>query len=71
MDRSISLDEALEIVVGKIAEITREYSVEQDEKKADKLKEKLDLLESFKLEVYKGNTEIIKKILEENKKGVI
>lgn len=71
MDEEILLEKALGVISEKIVEITKEYSTEKDQKKIDKIKEKLELLKSFRREIYKGNQDIINKVIKENKKGVI
>lgn len=71
MDEEILLEKALGVISEKIVEITKEYSTEKDQKKIDKIKEKLELLKRFRREIYKGNQDIINKVIKENKKGVI
>ena len=62
---------AQEIIEGELARIVNEYAVTKDETKSRKLKEKIDVLKKIKIEVYNGNPNIIKMVLEKKKKGII
>lgn len=71
MDEEVLLEKALDVITEKIVEMTKEYSVQKDQKNIEIIKEKLELLKSFRREIYKGNQSIINKVIKENKKGVI
>lgn len=71
MDNEVNLEKALEIVTDKIVLLTKEYSTQKEEKNNNELKEKLELLKKIRIEVYKGNKEIINKVIKKNKRGVI
>ena len=71
MDEEILLEKALDVITEKIVEMTKEYSAQKDQKNIEIIKEKLELLKSFRREIYKGNQSIINKVIKENKKGVI
>ena len=62
---------ALDIVVNEIANVTNKYAVCKDSKKNSIYKAKLEVLEKMQHEIYMNNRRIIKKILDERKKGTI
>ena len=62
---------ALDIVVNEIANVTNKYAVCKDSKKNSIYKAKLEFLEKMQHEIYMNNGRIIKKILDERKKGTI
>ena len=62
---------ALDIVVNEIANVTNKYAVCKDSKKNSIYKAKLEVLEKMQHEIYMKNGKIIKKILDERKKGTI
>ena len=62
---------ALDIVVNEIANVTNRYAVCKDSKKNSIYKAKLEVLEKMQHEIYMNNGKIIKKILDERKKGTI
>lgn len=62
---------AINIVMDNIAKLTQEYSFEKDEQKSKKLKERINVLNKIKDEIYLGNKEIINKVLEKNEKGIL
>lgn len=62
---------AQELIEDELARIVNEYAVTKDEAKSKKLKEKIDVLKKIKKEVYNGNPNIIKMVLERKKKGII
>ena len=62
---------ALDIVVNEIANVTNKYAVCKDSKKNSIYKAKLEVLEKMQHEIYMNNGKIIKKILDERKKGTI
>ena len=62
---------ALDIVVNEIANVTNKYAVCKDSKKNSIYKAKLEVLEKMQHEIYMNNGRIIKKILDERKKGTI
>ena len=62
---------ALDIVVNEIANVTNKYAVCKDSKKNSIYKSKLEVLEKMQHEIYMNNGKIIKKILDERKKGTI
>lgn len=71
VELDIQRDLALNIIMNNIAEFTREYSITKDKNKSTELKEKVDVLNKIKEEIYLGNTEIINKVIEKNKKGML
>ena len=62
---------ALDIVVNEIANVTNKYADCKDSKKNSIYKAKLEVLEKMQHEIYMNNGKIIKKILDERKKGTI
>ena len=62
---------ALDIVVNEIANVTNKNAVCKDSKKNSIYKAKLEVLEKMQHEIYMNNGKIIKKILDERKKGTI
>ena len=62
---------ALDIVVNEIANVTNKYAVCKDSKKNSIYKAKLEVLEKMQHEINMNNGRIIKKILDERKKGTI
>lgn len=71
VELDIQRELALNIIMNNIAEFTREYSITKDKNKSTELKEKVDVLNKIKEEIYLGNTEIINKVIEKNKKGML
>ena len=64
-------EDAKNIIMNKIAEITNEYSIAKEEIKSKELKEKIDVLNKIKEEIYLGNTVIINNVIEKNRKGIL
>lgn len=64
-------EDAKNIIMNKIAEITNEYSITKEEIKSKELKEKIDVLNKIKEEIYLGNTDIINNVIEKNRKGIL
>lgn len=62
---------ALDIIMNNIAKITQQYSIEKDKTKVKKLKEKVDILNKIKDEIYLGNLKIIDKVIKKYKKGIL
>lgn len=71
IELDIQKDLALDIITNNIVKNTREYSVTQDKEKSDKLKDKVNVLNRIKDEIYLGNVEIINKVIEKNRKGIL
>lgn len=67
----IQKDLALDIITNNIVKNTREYSVTQDKEKSDKLKDKVNVLNRIKDEIYLGNVDMINKVIEKNRKGIL
>ena len=63
--------EALEILNNAIAKLTLEFSTEKDEQKSNLLKSKIETLEEYQNHILKGNSEAIKTIINEYKKGKV
>ena len=62
---------ALDIIMNNIAKITQQYSMEKDKNKSIQLKEKTNILNRIKDEIYKGNLEIINKVINKNQEGIL
>ena len=62
---------ALNIVIDKIAEITDLYSITKEESLSKELKEKVNVLNKIKDNIYLGNINIINNVIEKNKKGLL
>lgn len=71
IELDIQKDLALDIITNNIAKTTREYSLTQDNEQSNKLKNKVDVLNKIKDEIYLGNIEIINKVIEKNRKGIL
>lgn len=67
----INSDMAIDIVTNNISELTKMYSITKDENESKQLQEKINLLNKLKDEIYLGNKEIINKVIEKNKKGML
>lgn len=62
---------ALDIITNSIVKNTREYSVTQNKEESTKLKDKVNVLNRIKDEIYLGNVEMINKVIEKNRKGIL
>lgn len=62
---------AMNIIMNNIAKLTQEYSFEKDKNKSKELKEKINILNKIKDEIYTGNKEIINRVLDKSKKGIL
>lgn len=71
VELDIKRDLALNIIMDNIAKLTREYSLTKDKEASIELKEKVNVLNQIKEEIYLGNIEIINKVIEKNKKGML
>lgn len=71
IELDINKELAINIIMDNIAELTKEYSITRDKDKSTELKEKVNVLNRIKEEIYIGNTEIINKVIEKNKKGML
>lgn len=71
IELEINKELAINIIMDNIAELTKEYSITKDKDKSTELKEKVNVLNRIKEEIYIGNTEIINKVIEKNKKGML
>ncbi len=71
IDIDINMERAINIVMDNIAKLTKKFSVTKDEKESNELKDKINILNKIKDEIYLGNENIIKKVIEKNYKGMI
>ena len=71
IELDINTNLALNIIMDNIAKLTRKYSLTKDKKTSIELKEKVNVLNKIKEEIYLGNIEIINKVIEKNKKGML
>lgn len=71
MELEMNRDLALEIIMDNIALLTKQYSTTQDKEECLKLKQKLDLLNKIKEELYLANEEIINKVIIKREKGML
>lgn len=71
IDLDINMERAINIIMNNIAELTKKFSVTKDEKESNELKDKINILNKIKDEIYFGNENIIKKVIEKNYKGMI
>lgn len=71
VELDIKRDLALNIIMDNIAKLTREYSLTKDKETSIELKEKVNVLNKIKEEIYLCNIEIINKVIEKNKKGML
>lgn len=71
IDLDINMERAINIVMDNIAKLTKKFSVTKDEKESNELKDKINILNKIKDEIYLGNENIIKKVIEKNYKGMI
>ena len=62
---------ATEIVEDQLATIMNEYAVSKKQQANKLLKQKIEVLQQMKGEIYKGNSNIIKMVLKGKKKGII
>lgn len=62
---------AIDILAEKIADLSKEYANNQDDKLNDVLEEKIKILNEFKDKIYLGNVEYADKVIEKNKKGIL
>ena len=63
--KEVDIDITEEFVTNELAKLLDEYAKEKDENKSKELKEKIDILKKIKIEILKGNEEIIKMIYRE------
>ena len=61
---NIEKEKAMDIIVNGISQIMNKWMENKDEQKAKELKEKFNVLQGMKDEIYKGNEKIIKKVIE-------
>lgn len=71
VELEMNRDLALEIIMDNIALLTKQYSTTQDKEECLKLKQKLDLLNKIKEELYLANEEIINKVITKREKGML
>ena len=62
---------ATEIVEDQLATVINEYAVSQNQQANKLLEQKIEILQQMKGEINKGNSNIIKIVLERKKKGII
>lgn len=71
IELDIKSDIAIDIVMNNIATLTNEYSTTKDENKSKELKEKINILNQIKNEVYLGNEDIILNVIKKGKEGIL
>lgn len=71
IELDIQKDLALNIIINNIAKNTREYSLTQDKDESSKIKDKVNVLNKIKDEIYLGNVDMINKVIEKNRKGIL
>lgn len=71
IELDIKSDMAIDIVMNNIATLTNEYSTTRDEKRSKELKEKINILNQIKNEVYLGNEDIILNVIKKGKEGIL
>lgn len=71
IELDIKSDIAIDIVMNNIATLTNEYSTTKDEKRSKELKEKINILNKIKDEVYLGNQDIILNVIKKGKEGIL
>lgn len=71
IELDIKSDIAIDIVMNNIATLTNEYSKTKDEKRSKELKEKINILNKIKDEVYLGNQDIILNVIKKGKEGIL
>lgn len=71
IELDIKSDIAINILVDNIATLTNEYSTTKDEKRSKELKEKINVLNQIKNEVYLGNEDIILNVIKKGKEGIL
>ena len=71
IELDIKSDIAIDIVMNNIATLTNEYSTTKDEKRSKELKEKINILNQIKNEVYLGNEDIILNVIKKGKEGIL
>ena len=62
---------ATEIVEDQLATVINEYAVSQNQQANKLLEQKIEILQQMKVEINKGNSNIIKMVLKRKKKGII
>jgi len=62
---------ALNVITKKIADLMNKYAIIKNSEESQKLKERINILQNTKDEIYKGNDNIIKKVLEKEKRGIL
>lgn len=71
IELDIKSDIAIDIVMNNIAALTNEYSTTKDEQRSKELKEKINILNKIKDEVYLGNEDIILNVIKKGKEGIL
>ena len=71
IELDIKSDIAIDIVMNNIAALTNEYSTTKDEKRSKELKEKINILNKIKDEVYLWNKDIILNVIKKGKEGIL
>lgn len=71
IELDIKSDIAIDIVMNNIATLTNEYSTTKDEQRSKELKEKINILNKIKDEVYLGNEDIILNVIKKGKEGIL
>lgn len=71
IELEMNRDLAVEIIMDNIALLTKQYSIAQNEKESLELKQKLEVLNKIKEELYLANEEIINKVITKREKGML
>lgn len=67
----VELELAIDIITGKIAELLNKFAITQDKQESKILKEKINVLQQIKDELYLNNYSIAKKVLNKSKRGIL
>jgi len=65
------VENAIIIVTTNLAKLMNKYAITKNKDESQKLKQKIDLLENIKDEIYQGNLLIIDKVIEKNRKSIL
>ena len=65
------IDIAEEIVVDELAILLNEYATTKDKSESNKLREKIDVMQQIKEEIYAGNQEVVKMIIKKKRIGIL
>ena len=62
---------ATEIIENELATVMNKYAVAQNQEDSKLLAQKIEVLQEMKVEIGKGNSNIIKMVLKRKQKGII